>query len=227
MNREHDAEPDPSLLAALQQLTDPVDVPPADPMAYAARVAGSDRPRRIAPLLAVLAGTAVAVLFAFSRLGSGLTGQVPTPSPQLEPSLSPAATDPAATLRPTSDPSASPSATPAPPACAPVAPRELPNGDPPGTMRDVVGELGPTWEWGAGDNMVILAANHPSFSGSEFPPPEMFDAVVRGNPAAVQTIGDSELSTITLTWMEGPCTYTIWVGPGLSVEEAREYGARY
>ena len=51
--------------------------------------------------------------------------------------------------------------------------------------------------------------------------------LVRGNPAAVMAVGDEVVGEILLLWHEGNCRYSVWVGPGLTVEEARDYAARY
>jgi hypothetical protein len=103
----------------------------------------------------------------------------------------------------------------------------LPDGSDPGGARLIEGDVVPVWEWGSGQNLVRLAINHPAFSGSEAPPPQMFDASVRGVPAAIQAIGDLPLSEVTFTWVVGDCTYTVWIGPGYDFEMAREYAARY
>jgi hypothetical protein len=181
---------------------------PADPLVVAPPL------RRRSWTTAVSAAAVVLFAIGTAAIGSQLVA-TPGPSPSAEPST------------PSSGATASPTATSTGPTCDVVAPRQLPSGGEPGTMRRIEGEIVPIWEWGAGDETVRLAANHPAFSGPEFPPPQMFDAVVRGNQAAIQTVGDTELSEITLTWMEGPCTYTLWVGPGLSVQEAQDYGSRY
>lgn len=113
------------------------------------------------------------------------------------------------------------------PDCQPVAPTQLPDGSPAGRSRQVMGEVVVMWEWGEGDNAVRQAINHPSFSGTELPHPDLFDTEVRGEPAAIVMVGDSTLSHITITWVEGVCTYTIWIGPGVDFDEASEYALRY
>ena len=53
------------------------------------------------------------------------------------------------------------------------------------------------------------------------------NARVRGRPASVIPIGDAPVSQIAIVWSVGDCTYTVWVGPGLTVDEAIEYAGRY
>lgn len=119
-------------------------------------------------------------------------------------------------------------ATPQPsPDCQPVGPSQLPDGSPAGGSREIRGEIVDMWEWGEGDNSVTQAINHPSYWGAELPHPDLFEIEVRGEPAVIVTVGDSTLSQITITWVEGGCTYTIWIGPGIDVDEASEYASRY
>jgi len=220
MNNEHEPDFDFRLRDALERATAHVDIPPDDPVAYAASISG--KKQWLGGVLATV-GTgalAVVVVLALARLVPSQTASSPTPSLIEIASSSPTAVG-SATLKP-SPVSVEPS-----PLCGPVAPTELPNGAPAGELREVLGEVVPMWEWGEGDNAVRQAANHPSYSGAEVPPPDMFTAELRGDPAAIMTVGDSTLSQITITWIEAVCTYTIWIGPGYDVEGASEYASRY
>lgn len=116
-----------------------------------------------------------------------------------------------------------------PGACQPVAPRILPSGAPPGPHR--VEEIDGTWQvtWSLGAEQVTQAAGMmgngqaPARLDPEAPP----NAVVRGQPASVIPIGDPPVSQIAIEWSVGECWYTVWVGPGLTLDEAKEYAERY
>lgn len=121
------------------------------------------------------------------------------------------------------------SATILPGACQPVAPLALPSGAPPGPPR--VEEIDGTWHltWSLGAEEVTQAVEikgntqAPAGLDPDAPP----NAVVRGRPASVIPIGDPPVSQIAIAWSVGDCSYTVWIGPGLTVDDAIEYAGRY
>ncbi len=49
----------------------------------------------------------------------------------------------------------------------------------------------------------------------------------RGDPAIAIPVGDPPVGQITIGWSSNGCDYTVWVGPGLTLEEAIAYAQRY
>jgi hypothetical protein len=124
--------------------------------------------------------------------------------------------------------------------CEPIAPRELPDGSGPGVARVETADDGSTlWRWGSGDGQVAQAARRIGASGvASCAPGEMqaldgcqplgdATATVRGHPAFVVAVGNEVESQVRIDWLEAGCAYQTWVGPGLTVEQALDYAARY
>jgi hypothetical protein len=106
--------------------------------------------------------------------------------------------------------------------CQPVRPARLPGGGPAGDVSLEWRES--TWfaRWGTDADSVQQSVGSyglPDVEQAAFVP-----AQVRGEPARVVPADGDRL---TLSWRDGDCRYTIWVGPGLTVEEVVEYAARY
>jgi hypothetical protein len=112
--------------------------------------------------------------------------------------------------------------------CQPVAPRTLLSGALPGPPR--VEEIDGTWHlsWSLGAEEVTQAMEiKGNAQALGLDPDAAPSAVVRGQPASVIPIGDAPVSQIAIVWSVGDCSYTVWVGPGLTVDEAIEYAGRY
>ena len=114
-----------------------------------------------------------------------------------------------------------------PAACQPLAPRSLPSGAAPGAPRTV--QVEGRWQvtWSAGDEEVIQALDIAGAEGSQLDADDGLEAAVRGQAARVVAIGDPPISQIAIQWSVGPCSYTTWIGPGLTLEEAIAYAGRY
>jgi hypothetical protein len=106
--------------------------------------------------------------------------------------------------------------------CQPVRPATLPGGGPAGDVSLQWREA--TWfaRWGTDADAVQQSVGSyglPDVEQATFVP-----AQVRGEPARVVPADGGRL---TVSWRAGDCRYTIWVGPGLTVEEVVEYAERY
>jgi hypothetical protein len=116
-----------------------------------------------------------------------------------------------------------------PGACQPIVPRTLPSGAPPGPHRveEIDGMWRVTWSLGTEEvtQAVAMMDNGQAPIGSD--PDGAPNALVRGRPASVIPIGDAPVSQIAIVWSVGDCRYTVWVGPGLTVDEAIGYAGRY
>jgi hypothetical protein len=118
-----------------------------------------------------------------------------------------------------------------PGACQPVAPRMLPSGAPPGPPR--VEQVDGIWQlaWSIGGEDTVIQAVQPAGGAGRAPmelaPDDGKDAFVRGQPASVIAIGDPPISQVAIVWSTGDCAYTVWVGPGLDLDEAIAYAGRY
>jgi hypothetical protein len=116
-----------------------------------------------------------------------------------------------------------------PGACQPIAPRTLPSGALPGPPR--VEEIDDIWHvtWSLGPEEVTQAVQllDDGRQPAVFDPGHAPNALVRGRPAWVIPVGDAPISQLAIVWRAGDCAYTMWVGPGLSVEEAMGYAGRY
>lgn len=116
-----------------------------------------------------------------------------------------------------------------PDACQPIAPRTLPSGAPPGPPR--VKEIDGTWRvtWASGIEEITQAIGR--MGNGRLPagllPEQAPNAVVRGHAASVIPIGDPPGSEIAIEWSVGPCSYTVWVRHGLTLDDAIEYAERY
>ena len=116
-----------------------------------------------------------------------------------------------------------------PGACQPIVPRSMPSGALPGPPR--VEEIDGTWQvtWSLGVEEVTQAVGR--MGNGQAPaglrPDAAPNAVVRGRPASVIPIGDAPVSQVAIAWSVGECSYTVWVGPGLTLDEAMEYAGRY
>lgn len=107
-------------------------------------------------------------------------------------------------------------------------PRELPSGADPGQVR---------FErdlrvWGDGADRVALLPEISEdteswFESSDLPAGHRQRVSVRGNDGVVIPVGDPPLSQINFAWRDGPCDYTVWVGPGLKLKDAIDYASRF
>ena len=117
--------------------------------------------------------------------------------------------------------------------CAIVAPAELPSGAPVGDPRPVEGDeadSGDRVQWGEGLDRVVQAvgadARTAAGEGNDDVDNWPESAVVRvdGAPRLVMPVGDP--GEIQIHVIIENCYYLHWVGPGLTIEEARDYAAR-
>lgn len=115
--------------------------------------------------------------------------------------------------------------------CEVLWPRELVSGAPARSFRMV----GPgTFEWGAGEDAVGVAVGQFP-DGDPDGDPESFDlppnspqrVQVRGDPAVIIPIGDEGIGQIAIAWRSGDCPYTLWLAPGVTIEEAADFAARF
>ena len=114
-----------------------------------------------------------------------------------------------------------------PAACQPLPPSSLPSGAATGAPRTV--EVEGRWlvTWSAGDEQVVQAVDIGGAEGSKLDADHGLEAAVRGQAARVVAIGDPPISQVAIHWSVGPCSYTTWVGPGLTLDEAIAYAGRY
>ncbi len=109
-----------------------------------------------------------------------------------------------------------------------VAPRELPSGATPGDARSRPGSYGRVREWGNGRDRISLLPEIPrdfAFDLDEVPATQLVQ--VRGSRGAAIPIGDGATGQIVVTWRDDGCSFTLWVGPGLSLRDVREYARRF
>lgn len=111
--------------------------------------------------------------------------------------------------------------------CEVMRPRELMSGAPAGSLR----MMGPgTFEWGAGEDAVGVAvgqfrAGDPA--SLDLPRDSPQRVQVRGDPAVIIPIGDEGIGQIAIAWRSGDCPYTLWLAPGVTIEEAADFAARF
>lgn len=106
--------------------------------------------------------------------------------------------------------------------CQPVRPSRLPSGAPAGDVSLEWREA--TWfaRWGTGAEAVRQSVGTyglPDVEQVAFVP-----AQLRGEAARVVSPDGNRQA---ISWRAGDCRYTIWVGPGLTVDQAVEYAERY
>jgi hypothetical protein len=167
------------------------------------------RRQRIHPWLPLAAAAVVATVVAGTALPALLDRGA---APDGQPSATGTSPAPSATSSP-SDATA---------ACAPITPRELPDGRPPGTKREV--EDGRV-AWGAGANQVIQAVGVDELDllGSA-------DAEsVRGGlwNARLMSVGDPGTGVVAFVFQAEGCDYTTWLAAGTSLDLARDFIRRY
>jgi len=113
--------------------------------------------------------------------------------------------------------------------CQPVAPRIMPSGAPPGPHR--VEQIDSVWHitWSLGAEQVTQAVSRIGIgqASAGLDQGAAPNALVRGQPASVIPIGDPPISQIAIAWRIGGCEYTVWVGPGLTLDQALDYAERY
>jgi hypothetical protein len=111
---------------------------------------------------------------------------------------------------------------PPPPGCPVLTPRVLPSGAAPGEPSFVEGNR----VWGQGTDRIALAAGEaPLGSPAEWlADPAVPRTVVRGLEAAIVAIGDGGVGEMAILWRQEGCTYTLWLAPGTTVEQAMAYG---
>lgn len=102
--------------------------------------------------------------------------------------------------------------------CSPVPPRRLPSGTSPGKSRPFTSDYGDALAWGRGDDRVVqLPGANPLGLGENWPKQVAF----RTTRARVTGIGDP--GEIAFVFAIGACTYTNWIGPGVSMSDAETY----
>lgn len=116
-----------------------------------------------------------------------------------------------------------------PGACQPIAPRTTPSGTLPGPhgVKEIDGTWQVTWSTGVEQVTQVVGTIGKAHAPAGLDPDAAPNAMVRGRPASVIPIGDAPISQIAIVWSVGDCEYTMWVGPGLSVEDAMAYAGRY
>lgn len=114
--------------------------------------------------------------------------------------------------------------------CPVIAPSELPSGAPTTAGRyNVQAAPGQQVSWGSGSDTVTQAVEPWQ---APFDPPDV-RIVIRGQPGFATLVTDWPQSVdpgepvVQLGWVEDGCRYSVWIGPGVSLEEAIDFAARY
>ncbi len=109
------------------------------------------------------------------------------------------------------------------PTCEPPIPSEMPGGQRagPGVRELLAGRR--TIRWGTGEDRVILAPGHDALAGASDGEP----VVVRGHEGRLTAVGDEGVGEVLFTWSDGTCANTVWLAPGTTLDEARDYAERY
>lgn len=87
----------------------------------------------------------------------------------------------------------------------------------------------PRVAWGNGDDQVSQAVgvNRSAEWFPNLPADDPQRTAVRGDPAIAIPVGDPPVGQITIGWSSNGCDYTVWVEPGLTLDEAIAYAQRY
>lgn len=101
--------------------------------------------------------------------------------------------------------------------CDAVPPDSLPSGATPGETQASRGGFA----WGAGRDRIAQQVGNPLRIGKGWPQRVAF----RGDEAMLVPIGDP--GQIAFVFTLDRCTYTTWIGPGLTMGEAETYIATY
>ena len=102
--------------------------------------------------------------------------------------------------------------------CEPVPPRQLPSGAASGEARPVTTDDGDAVAWGRGEDRVVqLPGDDPLELDADWPNQVAF----RGTRARVSAIGDP--GQIAFVFELDSCTYTNWIGPGISMRAAERF----
>ena len=103
--------------------------------------------------------------------------------------------------------------------CEPVAPRILPSGAPTGAAQEI-GQR--TVAWGADqDRVVQRIGGSPLGDLTDWPQ----SVTLRDTEALVVPIGDP--GQIAFVFTMNDCSYTTWIGPGITLRAARQYASSY
>lgn len=87
-----------------------------------------------------------------------------------------------------------------------------------------------TFEWGAGEDAVAVAVGQFGVGDPEsfdLPPDGPQRVEVRGDPAIIIPLGEEGVGQIAIAWRSGDCRYTVWLAPGVTIERAAEFAARF
>jgi hypothetical protein len=122
--------------------------------------------------------------------------------------------------------------------CAALAPRQLPSGAEPGAPTTVVGDYGEELVvWGEHEDRVWQvggrdAVERPDFSPADWDFSDLAEDDAQlvdmdGHQRLVLPVGDPPVSQIQIRFVAGNCPYVMWIGPGLSLEDAVGYARRF
>lgn len=110
--------------------------------------------------------------------------------------------------------------------CPIAAPTETPLRHPVGPSRSELRSGVRYVQWSQDADVVTLAVGTPVI-GTPQDYDDMPATQVRGHDARVVLIRDEGAPEIALLWQEGECTYTAWLAPGTTFDEAIDYAGRY
>jgi hypothetical protein len=112
--------------------------------------------------------------------------------------------------------------------CRAVAPRELPSGAAPGAGAEGVSRGAKQVVWGSGPDRVEQTVG---IAYDDGPGTRVLDAFeIHGSPAVLYRFSDPDLNPgvdLAIGWEEGGCSLTVFLPPGMTEEQARDFAARY
>lgn len=117
--------------------------------------------------------------------------------------------------------------------CPVLAPVELPSGAPTTAARDNTQSPGQQVSWGSGTDTVTQRIDIQEAAFEMPPVDEVAEVLVRGHMGFVTIVTDWPQSIdpadpiVQIGWAEGDCLYTVWLAPGVALDEALEFAGRY
>lgn len=114
--------------------------------------------------------------------------------------------------------------------CVPIAPSELPSGAAPGTgVEDVAGGAKQV-VWGSGSDRVeqIVGLTYRETFGFDDSPTLVAQTTVRGQPATIYRMSPQSSDwDLGFSWAEQGCDRSVFLAPGTTPEQAKDFAARY
>jgi hypothetical protein len=113
--------------------------------------------------------------------------------------------------------------------CVPIAPHELPGGAASGTgVEDAAGGAKQV-VWGSGSDRVeqIVGLTYWDTFGADDSPTLIGQAVVRGQAATIYRMSPESGWDLGFSWAEEGCDRTVFLAPGTTPEQVKDFAARY